>query len=138
MIKFHLKKQIAVDDISDSEVLGYLEYTKYFELLGLPLPENRQAILESLINDDLTQKTQNGKYSITNLGAILFAKDLGKFNNLKRKAIRVIQYKDNTKFETIKEIEENKGYAVGFEGLINYINNILPSNEVIKQAFREI
>lgn len=131
------EKQIAVDNIDDSEVLNYLEYTKYFELLNLPLPENRQAILESLINDDLIKKTDNGKYSITNLGAILFAKNLNSFSNLKRKAIRVIQYKDNTKFETIKEREGNKGYAVGFEGLIDYINNILPSNEVIKQAFRE-
>ncbi|HIP02762.1 MAG TPA: transcriptional regulator [Campylobacterales bacterium] len=131
------EKQIAVDNINDSEVLSYLEYTKYFELLKLPLPENRQAILESLSSDDLIQKSQNGKYSITNLGAILFAKDLGTFNNLKRKVIRVIQYKDNTKFETIKEIEERRGYAVGFESLIGYINNMLPSNEVIKQAFRE-
>lgn len=131
------EKQIAVDNIDDGEVLNYLEYTKYFELLNLPLPENRQAILESLINDDLIKKTENGKYSITNLGAILFAKNLNSFSNLKRKAIRVVQYKDNTKFETIKEREGNKGYAVGFEGLIDYINNILPSNEVIKQAFRE-
>ncbi|WP_060825106.1 ATP-binding protein [Sulfurospirillum cavolei] len=131
------EKQIAVDNIDDSEVLNYLEYTKYFELLNLPLPENRQAILESLTNDDLIKKTENGKYSITNLGAILFAKNLNSFSNLKRKAIRVIQYKDNTKFETIKEREGTKGYAVGFEGLIDYINNILPSNEVIKQAFRE-
>ena len=131
------EKQIAVDNINDNEVLDYLEYTKYFELLKLPLPENREGILESLTNDNLIQKTSNGKYSITNLGAILFAKDLKKFNNLKRKAIRVIQYKDNTKLETIKEIEGSKGYAVGFEGLIDYINNMLPSNEVIKQAFRE-
>jgi len=131
------EKQIAVDNINDSDVLGYLEYTKYFELLHLPLPENRQAILESLLNDDLIKKTQNGKYAISNLGAILFAKDLTQFNSLKRKAIRVIQYKDNTKIQTIKEREGNKGYAVGFEGLIEYINTILPSNEIINQAFRE-
>ena len=85
----------------------------------------------------MRSKLDNAKYAITNLGAILFAKDLSKFNNLKRKAIRVIQYKDNTKFQTTKEIVGNKGYAVGFEGLIEYINNMLPSNEVIKQAFRE-
>ena len=30
-----------------------------------------------------------------------------------------------------------KGYAVGFEGLIQYINSQLPANEVIGQAFRE-
>ena len=135
--KIPFEKLIAVDDIDEGEVLEYLEYTKYFELLKLPLPESRASILEAFANDDLVQKDDNAKYSITNLGAILFAKDLTKFTNLKRKAIRVIQYKDNTKFETIKEIEGSKGYAVGFEGLIEYINNLLPSNEVIKQAFRE-
>ncbi|MCF6339763.1 MAG: putative DNA binding domain-containing protein [Sulfurimonas sp.] len=131
------EKQIAVDSISGSEVLSYLEYTKYFELLKLPLPENRDAILENLVSDDLIIIMDNATYSITNLGAILFAKNLDKFNTLKRKAIRVIQYKDDTKFKTIKEMEGKKGYAVGFEGLIEYINNILPSNEIIKQAFRE-
>jgi len=131
------ERQVAVDNLGDSEVLGYLEYTAYFELLNLPLPENRDAILKSLASDDLIHKSQNNKWNITNLGAILFAKDLNKFNHLKRKAIRVIQYKDNSKLETIKELEDKKGYAVGFENLIAYINNILPSNEVIKQAFRE-
>ena len=135
--KVPFEKQIAVDNIDASVVLGYLEYTKYFELLNIPLPENRNAILEALIADNMVNKLDNAKYAITNLGAILFAKDLSKFNNLKRKAIRVIQYKDNTKFQTTKEIVGNKGYAVGFEGLIEYINNMLPSNEVIKQAFRE-
>ena len=135
--KVPFEKQIEVDNIDASEVLGYLEYTKYFELLNIPLPENRNAILEALIADNMVNKLDNAKYAITNLGAILFAKDLSKFNNLKRKAIRVIQYKDNTKFQTTKEIVGNKGYAVGFEGLIEYINNMLPSNEVIKQAFRE-
>jgi len=131
------EKQIAADNISDNEVLGYLEYSKYFEMLELPLPENRTAIIEFLKSDDLIQQHQNGKYAVTNLGAILFAKDLNIFKNLKRKAIRVIQYKDNSKFETIKELSDTKGYAIGFEGLIEYINSILPSNEVIKQAFRE-
>ncbi|WP_298692153.1 ATP-binding protein [uncultured Sulfuricurvum sp.] len=135
--KVPFEKQIAVDNIEAGEVLDYLEYTKYFERLKLPLPENRSAILEALIADDMVNRLENGKYAITNLGAILFAKELSKFNSLQRKAIRVIQYKDNTKFQTMKEIVGNKGYAVGFEGLIEYINNLLPSNEVIKQAFRE-
>ncbi|MBD3798116.1 MAG: putative DNA binding domain-containing protein [Campylobacterales bacterium] len=131
------EKQIAVDNISAGEVLEYLEFTKYFELLKLPLPENRDGIVEALIADDMINKLDNGKFAITNLGAILFAKDLNQFTHLKRKAVRVIQYKDNSKIKTLKEIEGKRGYAIGFEGLIEYINNIIPSNEVIKQAFRE-
>ncbi|MDC0933104.1 ATP-binding protein [Arcobacteraceae bacterium] len=131
------EKQIAVENLDDSEVLTYLDYTHYFELLKLPLPENRENILNNLAQDDMITKSENGKWLITNLGAILFAKNLSSFSHLKRKSIRVIQYKDNSKVYTIKEIEGNKGYAVGFEGLISYINNMLPTNEVIKQAFRE-
>ena len=131
------EKQIAVDNLNDSDVLGYLEYTAYFELLNIPLPENRDAILKSLESDEMILKAQNGKYNITNLGATLFAKNLNDFNHLKRKAIRVIQYKDNSKLETMKEITVTKGYAVGFENMIEYINNLLPSNEVIGQAFRK-
>ncbi|MCD6105172.1 MAG: putative DNA binding domain-containing protein [Thermosipho sp. (in: Bacteria)] len=131
------ERKIAASDLDESEVLKFFEYTAYFELLDLPLPENRTGILEALKNDELITKQDNGKYSITNLGAVLFAKDLAKFNHLKRKAIRLIQYKGNTKLETIKEVQGGKGYAVGFEGLIDYINNILPSNEVIGKAFRK-
>lgn len=135
--KIPFEKQVAMDNISETDVLGFLEYTKYFEMLNIPLPENRSSIISSLEQDDLIQQELNKKYSILNLGAILFAKDLGSFKNLKRKAIRVIQYKGESKVDTIKEIVGNKGYAVGFEGLIDYINNMLPSNEVINKAFRE-
>ena len=135
--KIPFESQIAIDNISESDVLSYLDYPKYFQLLNIPLPENRLAIIENLIKDDLIVKIETGNYSITNLGAILFAKDLNKFKSLKRKAIRVILYRDNTKLETIKEIAGGKGYAVGFEGLIEYINNLLPSNEIIEQAFRK-
>ncbi len=131
------EKQIAADNLEESEVLKYLEYSAYFELLDLPLPENRTAIIDALEKDELIKKQDNGKFAITNLGAILFAKDLNNFNHLKRKAIRVILYDGTSKLKTIKEIQGKKGYAVGFEGLINYINDILPSNEIIEKAFRK-
>ncbi|WP_446425555.1 ATP-binding protein [Mailhella sp.] len=82
--------------------------------------------------------TQEGSsWSITNLGALLFAKDLSQFGDLKRKTPRVIIYKGTNKIETEREQIGVKGYAVGFEGLIQYINGQLPANEVIGQAFRE-
>lgn len=68
---------------------------------------------------------------------MLFAKKLGEFRSLRRKAVRVIAYKDNSRVETIREQEGAKGYATGFEGLIGYINALLPSNEVIEKALRK-
>ena len=57
--------------------------------------------------------------------------------NLHRKTVRVIQYRGNNRIETLREQVGTKGYASGFEGLIGYINGLLPSNEVIGEAFRK-
>jgi ATP-dependent DNA helicase RecG len=128
---------IAVDHVRDDEVLRLLDYPSYFELLSLPLPENKKAILHGLAADNLIRVCEAGGWSVSNLGAILFAKRLEDFASLKRKAMRVIQYSGTNRVETIKEQDGNKGYASGFEGLIGYINGLLPRNEVIGQAIRK-
>ena len=51
--------------------------------------------------------------------------------------MRIILYRGNSRIETIKEQMIDKGYASGFEGLIDSINSLLPSNEVIQQALRK-
>jgi ATP-dependent DNA helicase RecG len=128
---------IAVDHVRDDEVLRLLDYPAYFELVSLPLPENKKAILQGLAADNLIRVCEAGGWSVSNLGAILFAKRLDDFSSLKRKAMRVIQYSGTNRVETIKEQDGNKGYASGFEGLIGYINGLLPRNEVIGQAIRK-
>jgi predicted HTH transcriptional regulator len=74
---------------------------------------------------------------VTNLGSVLFAKRLEDLRTLRRKAVRVIQYRGSSRVETLKEQAGNRGYASGFEGLIGFINGLLPSNEVIEQALRK-
>lgn len=56
---------------------------------------------------------------------------------MNRKAIRVIIYQGKNKLKTIKEQEGKKGYASGFKGLVNYINDQLPMNEEIGKVFRK-
>lgn len=130
------EKQAALENVTIEKVLELLDYPSYFELLKLPLPEGREGILSALADDEMIKKDDAGGYSITNLGAILFAKKLDVFPGLKRKAVRVVSYPDDTRLRTTKENRGNKGYAVGFPSLIEYLLNILPSNEVIKDAFR--
>ncbi|MBT3328136.1 MAG: transcriptional regulator, partial [Gemmatimonadales bacterium] len=40
--------------------------------------------------------------------------------------------------EALREQVGNKGYAAGFEGLLSYINGILPANEVVGEALRKV
>ena len=127
---------IAAGRVSDEDVLVRIDFPSYFELLEAPLPDGRSAILDALQRDELIKPNAAGSYDITNLGAILFARKLSDFPSLKRKAIRVIQYQGKDRTQTVREQEGNRGYASGFEGLIDYIDGILPTNEVVEKALR--
>ena len=130
------EEQIAIDNITSEEVLRFLDYPSYFELLGIAFPDGLNGILSRLSDEELIRQNQAGKWGITNIGAILFAKKLDDFKHLSRKSIRVVVYKGNSRIETVREQMGNKGYAVGYEGLIEYINTLLPTNEIIEQALR--
>ena len=130
------EREISIENLAVEDVLRLLDYPAYFDLLKLPLPEGRHGILEALQADEMIAPGKTGKWNITNLGAVLFAKKLSDFSRLKRKAVRVILYKGESRVETIREQEGAKGYAHGFEGLIEFVLNLLPSNEIIGQALR--
>ncbi|MDZ7830313.1 MAG: ATP-binding protein [Desulfobacterales bacterium] len=131
------EEMIALEQASADEVLQLLDYPAYFDLLDIPLPSNRDGILDALAEDELIFRCDAGGWNITNLGGALFAKQLKKFPRLRRKAIRVIQYRGSGRTETYREQEGGKGYACGFEGLIDYINGLLPANELLGTALRK-
>ena len=127
---------IAAERVCGEDVLKKLDCPAYFDLLEIPLPDGRDAILHALQGDRLIAPGEAGGFDITNMGAILFARNLPDFPNLKRKAMRVIQYRGNGRIETLREQEGVRGYAVGFKGIIDYIMALVPTNEVIQQALR--
>lgn len=127
---------VAAERVDADEVLRLLDYPAYFDLLEQPLPSDRDGILAALADDRLIRRGEAGGWNITNLGAILFSKRLEAFHALRRKAVRVIQYRGVGRIETLKEQVGGRGYACGFEGLIGYIDALLPGNEVIGQALR--
>lgn len=127
---------VAAERVSSDNVLLNLDYPAYFDLLGSPLPDGRAAILDAFEQDNLIVPCDAGGWNITNLGAILFAKDVGDFSQLGRKAMRIIQYKGTGRVETLREREDVHGYAAGFNTLVDYIMALVPSNEIIEQALR--
>ncbi len=127
---------IAKENVSADEILNVIDYPKYFRLMQQPLPDNRKAILSRLSSESIIRPQTNGCYHMTNVGAVLFARNLTEFRRLARKALRVIIYRGNNRTDTIREQTGAKGYAVGFEGAIRFINEQLPQNEQIGQALR--
>ena len=131
------EEQYALQNLTAEEALQKLDYTAYFDIKGEPVPMNKKAILHYMEEEELITKQDSGEYAITNLGAILFAKKLSVFPRLARKAVRVVQYKDKSRLNIVKEDVGITGYAVGFEGLLKFIEALLPSQEVINGAMRE-
>ena len=127
---------IAAEHLESEEVFRLLDAPSYFDLLELPLPDGRAAILDALRKDNLIQPCEAGGWNITNLGAVLFARKLDDFPKLTRKATRVILYRGKGRIETQREQVGVKGYAIGFESLISLIMALVPTNEVIERALR--
>lgn len=111
-----------------------LQVNTYFTLLKIPQPAEKASVLHYLIEDGVIQNQDNGLFAITNLGAILFAKDLNEFGRLGRKAMRVIQYQGKNRLLIQKEETFYQGYAICFENIVRYINAILPSKEDVSSV----
>lgn len=127
---------IAVPHADTATVLTLLDYPSYFELLDIPLPEDRAKILSRLEDDELIAQDTAGKWNITNLGAILFARNLNDFKTLARKTIRIIVYSGDDRLKTEREQVVNKGYAAGFKATIEHLNALLPRTEVVDRGIR--
>ncbi len=132
----YFENKVALAGLNGDEVLFVIDYPSFFRLMEMPLPENKNLILDKLAEEKLIIKRQSC-YDITNLGGILFATELSRFDTLARKAVRVIFYKGNNRINSIRERVGLKGYAVGFESLVDYINANLPISEDIGKAFRK-
>lgn len=127
---------VAAERLSGEDVLLELNCGAYFDLLGVPAVDGRDATLEALAHDRLIARCSAGQFNITNLGAILLAKDLGSFPRLRRKALRVIEYRGSGRLEALREWENTKGYAAGFAELMDYIHARLPTHEENGRAFQ--
>jgi len=129
--------QPALENCSATDVIRLLDTQIYYDLQFKPYPTNQDAVIarfesEKFITEDF------GGYTISNLGAVLFAKRLNDFDGLFRKAPRVVVYDGPDKLHKSRVFAPGtKGYVVGFAGLVDFISAQVPMNEEIGKAFRE-
>lgn len=116
-------------------LLASLDLAAIAKLLQRPLPVEKDELCTWLVENGIATADGAGFY-VTNFGVIAAARQLDQFGDLKRKRIRLIRYKGTNKVDTIDELAGQRGYAVGFEGLITHLRRILPHSEVIQQSLR--
>ena len=131
------EERYAKQDLRLEDALRMLDYSVYFDNCGIIQPTDFAGVAHYMQQDEIVVRQDNGLYAITNLGAILFAKRLSEFPRLSRKAVRIVQYEGNNRLSMLKENIGNKGYAVGFEGLMKFVEALIPTQEPIVGALRE-
>jgi len=117
------------------EVVELLDTQTFFELLKLPYPTERAGVLDRLARERLVDEAGGG-YTIRRLGALLLARRLTDFPDVSRKAPRVVVYTGASKLETRLDQTGDRGYATGFQNLVQLVMTQLPQNEVIEDALR--
>lgn len=122
--------------LDSQQIVELLDTQTFFELLKLPYPTERTGVIDRLLRERLIDEAE-GTYAIRRLGAVLLAKRLGDFPDLVRKVPRVVVYTGTSKLETRLDQTGSRGYAVGFQGLVRFVMNQLPQNEVIEDALRK-
>jgi len=132
-LQFH--EQTAMEQITADDVLKLLDYDSYFQLTNRNLPESKTGILDTLAEVEFVEK-QGDHWKITNLGALLFARDITKFKGLQYKNLRIISYIGKNRIEANPEMIFNEGYACGFERFIKFVME-RTSAEIIEKIFRE-
>lgn len=117
------------------EVQQHLDLGAIAQLLQRPLPTDPDDLSRWLVQEGLTTAEGRGHY-ITHFGAIAAARRLEDFPSLERKRLRVVRYRGTNKVDAIDELPSQHGYAIGFEGLVDYLRRVLPHSEVIRQSLR--
>jgi predicted HTH transcriptional regulator len=122
-------------EFSSEETVSSLDLDSYFSLAGIPSPSGPSLTLERFVMEGLLTESA-GKYAVPRMTALLFAKNLEDYPELARKAVRVIVYNGTDKLNTKLERTGTRGYAVGFRGMVRFVGEQLPQNQVIEDAIR--
>ena len=114
------EEQVAKGELTKEEVLDLLDYKALYRILDKNLPKSEDSIIDRLTDYKLCKQT--GDYwTISNLGAVLFSKNLQNFPNLVGHEVVVRKYVGANNRQLEFEQHVTFGYAVGFEWLVDFI-----------------
>lgn len=129
---------VASTHQTGQDVFKKLDTAAYYQLTGIEQPKKQSEILRRFSQSGYLRDDMEGGYDITNLGALLFAKDLTTFPSVANKSVRVIKYASKDKRKSEDETEGKRGYAVGFRGLLKFIMDRLPKHETYTAGVRRM
>ena len=133
---FELRAALA--DLTLSDVQSMLDVSAYFERCKIPQPVEFEKALHYLEQESVVRKQDNALYTITNLGALLFARRLSAFPSVASKFFRVVRHEGDSRLEMLQDRDFAKGYAYAFEEGLQFAMSIMQTREPIVGAVRKV
>lgn len=85
------EENTALDNLTQEQVLSLLDYQALYRILDKNVPKSTDTILAKLTDMGYCYE-KHGLWTITNLGAILFARTLSSFPSLNGREVVVRKY----------------------------------------------
>lgn len=127
--------QSALSGLSGDEIFSKLDADSFREAFDLSETTSSEHLLHLFESERLIVAQESGNYSVTNLGALLFARNLDDFPTISRKALRVIKYDGISPIAPSRSKTFEFGYA-RLDQMLDYIEALLPEEETIEGARR--
>ena len=129
---------IAMADIRHEELADHLDIEAYYELIRMRKPSSDSSVVAQLVEQELLKAQDNGRLSITNLGALLIGKRLTAYPCLQKRPLRIVRFAGRGSYEILNDIELDKGYALALQEAESVVASLIPSQEVADGAFRRV
>lgn len=128
----------AETDLLAADVSEFISIDSYFDLLDLRRPSDAESAMIPLMEQNLLRRQDNGRLSITNLGALILGKNIERFPGLRKRQLRVVRFAGKGSFEIIDDRTFPEGYALSLPKAEDHLMTMIPSAEVSEGAFRFI
>jgi len=125
-------------NLSVDGVRQLIDFEGYAKSMNVPLGASENLIIEGMCSNKVLIGQDDGLYTITVMGALLFCKSLEDFPNLVRRALRLVRYDGVTSINIVRDTTEFRGYAIAFEETVRLVDLLLPSREVFVEGVRHL
>ena len=128
--------RIALSRLPAEKVITLLDFAQFYKLIHKSVPSGIDHIIEGMEAYGFCRK-EDGAWAVTNLGAVLLARDLKDFPSLAFKNVVVRQYKGDNNLHLSSETFFHEGYAISLDKIVAHIMSLLEKTELIRTPFRE-
>lgn len=131
VFSYDFETDVVEPNLDRAQVEELLDFEAMYNMRMRGTAVAKDALFEEAVNSGMITTNKDSTYNITNLGALLYARNLSDFRSLSSKTLRVIEYTGDNKIETKYEERMRGGYLVEFDRAYRIIMDKLIDHEEI-------